>query len=108
MSWRRSTLCVLKYAACSTGAVGQPAQGALQHASSSASALNAMEDLRRDDAYEDVAENGRIAIPWVRTVISGVGIMRNPRYNKVLSLQPPYPSLMPPFQPSAGIMICLI
>jgi hypothetical protein len=88
MLWRRSSLSVLKHAACSTGAVGQPAMGALQQASTSACALSAMEDLR-DDVYE---EHGRIAIPWVRTVISGVGIMRNPRYNKVLSLKPPIAS----------------
>ena len=51
--------------------------GALRGVHTSAAALNP-----RDDDHD---ENGqRIMIPWVRTVISGVGIMRNPRYNKVL------------------------
>jgi hypothetical protein len=87
MLWRRSSLVVLKHAACSTGAVGQPAMGAVKHVSSRASALNPVEDLGND--VND--EHGRIVIPWVRTVISGVGIMRNPRYNKVLPVQPPMP-----------------
>lgn len=51
--------------------------GALRGVHTTAAALNP-----RDDDHD---ENGqRIMIPWVRTVISGVGIMRNPRYNKVL------------------------
>lgn len=80
MLWRRASLSVLRCATCSTGATGQI--GALHGVHTSAASLDP-----RDDSHD---ENGqRITIPWVRTVISGVGIMRNPRYNKVLYRRKP-------------------
>jgi hypothetical protein len=40
--------------------------------------------LKRDTGDED--DSSRIMIPWVRTVINGVAIMRHPKYNKVIRL----------------------
>jgi hypothetical protein len=37
-------------------------------------------DDHEDDEHE--TEKSQMMIPWVRSVISGVGIMRHPKYNK--------------------------
>lgn len=46
----------------------------------------AQPDSCRDDHDFGGEDEPKKLIPWVRTVISGVGIMRHPRYNKARSL----------------------
>jgi hypothetical protein len=38
-------------------------------------------DTHEDDDGNE-SDNSQMMIPWVRSVISGVGIMRHPKYNK--------------------------
>ena len=61
-----------------TAAPVEPAAGAwLSSAASSGGSHHSLYDCDDGDG-----EGGRVAIPWVRTVISGVELLRNPRYNK--------------------------